>query len=211
MSRITAWLLLAAAVVVGAVGQGLTSLRGAALMDQAFVWSVLASAVLLMAQLAAIAAAAARVAGARPSWRAATLWTAVVTVGGMLLAVLIPLALPLVVVAALCVLSAVSVGHGPQTAFAVFRRVPARAITASVVSILLSASTWVVALLCGFFVAGVVGGVAMWLWFGAVATLQLVWWSRLQLRAARAAASVSSSAAATSAATDGSEGVAIRS
>ena len=37
--------------------------------------------------------------------------------------------------------------------------------------------SWVVALVAGFFLTGALGGVVMWLWFGLVATLALLWWT----------------------------------
>lgn len=51
------------------------------------------------------------------------------------------------------------------------------------VVVLVTVVSWVVALAAGLFLTGALGGLAMWLWFGVVLLLLLVWWSRRVARA----------------------------
>ncbi len=68
--------------------------------------------------------------------------------------------------------------------FRVFRRTPFRAVVAALVTILVAAVTWVVALAAGLFLTGALGGLVMWLVFGVLLALLLLWWTRLAARAA---------------------------
>ncbi|WP_438354039.1 hypothetical protein [Microbacterium sp. CJ88] len=192
MSRSAGWLVLAVAFVVGAALQGLTATPGYAGFDGAF-WAVaVASLVLLWLELAVVTAAAGATAGLRPAPVRTLAATGLVALGGGILAVVVPLALPLYVVLALCVLPGAATERQPHLGFATFRYAPLRAVLAVIVSLAVSILTWVVAFASGLFLTGTIGGIAMWLWFGIAGGLQLVWWSHLLVRArTRATASVS--------------------
>jgi hypothetical protein len=188
MTRPAAWFVLIAVVVIGAVVQGLTAAAGSAGVDEALVWAAVGSLVLLWLEAVALVIAAAGIAGMRASLRAVAAGCALALGAGVLVALLVPLALPVVVVLALIVLPAVAAGHRP---LAVFRRSPWRAVAAIVVSLVLAALTWVIAFAAGFFLTTVSGGIVLWLWLGIAVGALLVWWARLHARAtARAAASV---------------------
>jgi len=106
------------------------------------------------------------------------LWSAVVVLVSLVVAVVVLPAVVLVLIAALCVLPAATSGErNALRGFRVFRRTPVRAILASVAVVVVAVLTWVVALVAGFFLTGALGGVVMWLWFGLVATLALLWWT----------------------------------
>jgi hypothetical protein len=178
------WLLLAVAVLGGAAAQGLLAAPGLGrIPDGLFALEAVASVIVLWAEIAVATVAAHAVAGraaaGRPAWGPVLAWSAIVVVLVMGLGILLPYALPLAAVAALCVLPAAAGGRWNALAgFRVFRR-PWSAIAAAVVTIVAVVLSAVVALLAGFFLTGTLGGWAMWLWFGAAGTLLLLWWTRL--------------------------------
>ena len=186
-----AWAALITAMIGGALLQGVTALPGSLGPGAGLIWAAIASSALLFHQLLTMTLAAVAIAGARPGARlgarltvgAAAIATAVVVAVGVIVAVLAPLALPVVAVPALCALPAAARGRGIRAGFGVFAHAPVRATLATLVTILLSVLTWVIAVAAGLFLAGAAGGVAMWLWFGIVGALQLLWWARLQARA----------------------------
>jgi hypothetical protein len=191
MTRRAAWFALIAAVVIGAVVQGLTATPGYAGGEGLFWWAVVASLLVLWIELAVVTAAAAATAGLRPRAVRTLAVSGLVALTGGMVAVVLPLALPVYVVLALCVLPGAITERRPHRGFAVFRYLPLRAVLATVASLALSVLSWVVALAGGLFLTGTAGGIAMWLWFGLAGGLQLVWWSHLLVRArARAAVSV---------------------
>lgn len=114
------------------------------------------------------------------------LWCVVLTAVAVAAGVLSPLLPAVVIMVALLILpAAVDGGRNPiVTALQTVRRSPGRSVMAVVVTILAYVLGWVVALLLGFFVAGVVAAFLTWLWFGANAAALLVYWSRLYRRAA---------------------------
>jgi hypothetical protein len=182
VTRGIAWIVLAAAVVGGAVAQGLLAAPGLGrIPDGLFALEAIASVVVLWLELALAAAAAQAVAGrtARPRRAPLLAWSGAAVLVLLVAGVLLPYALPLVAVAALCVLPAAAAGRWDAVAgFGVFRR-PWPAIAATAVTIVATVLSAIVALLAGFFLSGAVGGAAMWLWFGIAGALLLLWWTRL--------------------------------
>jgi hypothetical protein len=63
-----------------------------------------------------------------------------------------------------------------------FRHRPLRTALHLVAAVLLVAVSWVIALVCGFFVTGSLGAAVMWLWFGLAATYVLCQWSAVYAR-----------------------------
>ncbi|GAB2911080.1 hypothetical protein GCM10027047_06670 [Rhodococcus aerolatus] len=109
---------------------------------------------------------------ARPSPHALVGWlVAVVLVAAA--AVVHPLVGALAVVVALPLLT----GAGRS-----LRRHPGRTVVAVVLTVAALVLTWVVSLLLGLFVTGVLGAGATWLWTGLVAALLLRRWSALGTR-----------------------------
>lgn len=185
-----AWIVALVTVVVGAVLQAATAVPGVGLVSTAqLVLETSVSVIALVLELALLAWAARSIASREPLGRLSgrlVLWALLVVVATGVVAVVLAAALVLVLLAALCVLPAAAAGEGnPLAGFRVFRRTPLRSIGAALVVALVGALSWVAALVSGLFLAGALGGLAMWLWFGLVLLLLLVWWSR---RIARAAA-----------------------
>ncbi len=185
------WLVLGATILLGAGVQALTATPGFGRMPVwLFALAAAASVVALWLELAAVAWGVAAVAahrrlGAFPG--RLLLWAGLAFAAAALIAVLVPWALPLVAVAALCVLPAVAAGRRALSGFAVFRHTPWRAVIAVIVALIAVAVGWVVALLAGFFLTGAFGGFAMWVWFGMLGTALLLWWARLGERVALSA------------------------
>ena len=183
-----AWLVLLAAVVVGALLQGASAIPGLGTAAAGwFAAQVVASVVVLVAEVAVLAWAARAIALRSALGRlTATLvaWSAIVVVVTAAVAVVLPFAVPLVLVVALCLLvEAAAGGRNALRGLRVFRRTPLRAVLSALVVVVAAALSWVVALVAGFFLTGALGGAVTWLWFGAVAGLLLVRWTRLAVRA----------------------------
>lgn len=183
-----AWLVLLAAVVVGALLQGASAVPGLGTAAAGwFAAQVVASVVVLVAEVAVLAWAARAIALRSALGRlTATLvaWSAIVVVVTAAVAVVLPFAVPLVLVVAICLLvEAAAGGRNALRGLRVFRRTPLRAVLSALVVVVAAALSWVVALVAGFFLTGALGGAATWLWFGAVAGLLLVRWTRLAVRA----------------------------
>jgi len=183
-----AWLVLLAAVVVGALLQGASAVPGLGTAAAGwFAAQVVASVVVLVAEVAVLAWAARAIALRSALGRlTATLvaWSAIVVVVTAAVAVVLPFAVPLVLVVALCLLvEAAAGGRNALRGLRVFRRTPLRAVLSALVVVVAAALSWVVALVAGFFLTGALGGAVTWLWFGAVAGLLLVRWTRLAVRA----------------------------
>jgi len=183
-----AWLVLLAAVVVGALLQGASAVPGLGTAAAGwFAAQVVASVVVLVAEVAVLAWAARAIALRSALGRlTATLvaWSAIVVVVTAAVAVVLPFAVPLVLVVAICLLvEAAAGGRNALRGLRVFRRTPLRAVLSALVVVVAAALSWVVALVAGFFLTGALGGAVTWLWFGAVAGLLLVRWTRLAVRA----------------------------
>jgi len=183
-----AWLVLLAAVVVGALLQGASAIPGLGTAAAGwFAAQVVASVVVLVAEVAVLAWAARAIALRSALGRlTATLvaWSAIVVVVTAAVAVVLPFAVPLVLVVAICLLvEAAAGGRNALRGLRVFRRTPLRAVLSALVVVVAAALSWVVALVAGFFLTGALGGAVTWLWFGAVAGLLLVRWTRLAVRA----------------------------
>lgn len=180
--RSGAWLALLTTIVVGAVMQALTAVPGYEGTDtETFWWAAAGSFALLWLQLVLITLAATAIAGSPATTGTTVIWSGVVLVVGIVVAVLVPLALPAVVVVAPCLLAAA--GEGSRNAFegfGAFRRRPAPSIAAVVVTLVLSVTTWVVAFASGLLLSQMAGGIATWVWAGFVAGLLVAWWVRLQ-------------------------------
>jgi hypothetical protein len=186
VSRRSGTIALVAAVVGGAVVQGALAAPGLGrIPDALFVLLVGVSVVALVAQLVLAARGALAVAEGRRGRGAAALgvlaaWAAIVVLAAAVAGVLLPPALPFVLVVALCVLPAAARGRGNALAgFRAFRDRPWSAVLATLVSLLAVAGCAVGALLSGFFLTGALGGAVMWLGFGAVGAALLLWWTRL--------------------------------
>ncbi|OZD04428.1 hypothetical protein CH275_14525 [Rhodococcus sp. 06-235-1A] len=112
-------------------------------------------------------------------------WCVVLTLVAVALAILLPMLPVIVILVALLILPAVVDGHRSpfRAALRTVRRSPGRCALAAVVTILAYILSWVVALLLGFFVTGVVAAFITWLWFGAITSVLLLYWSRLYRRA----------------------------
>ncbi len=187
-SRAGAWIVLLGAVVVGAVLQGASAVPGLGTAATGwFAVQVVGSLVVLVAEVAVLAWAARAIVlrsalGRLPALLVA--WSAVAVVVTAAVAVVLPFAVPLVLVVVACLLvEAAAGGRNALRGLRVFRRTPVRAVLAGLVVVVVAALSWVVALVSGFFLTGALGGAVMWLWFGVVAGLLLIWWTRLALRA----------------------------
>ena len=186
-----AWAVAVAAVVVGALVQAATAVPGLGTASTAqLVGLTVLAALALVVELAVLAWSARTIGGVAPHGRLGgrlLLWSAVVVVVAAVVGVVLAKELVLVLVAALCVLPEAAAGEGNAlTGFRVFRRTPLRSIGAALVVVLLAVVSWVVALAAGLFLTGALGGLVMWLWFGVVLLLLLVWWSRRVARATAA-------------------------
>ncbi|OZD61287.1 hypothetical protein CH272_04635 [Rhodococcus sp. 05-340-1] len=114
-------------------------------------------------------------------------WCVALTGVAVALAILFPLLPIIVILVALLILPGVADGqrHPFRAASATVRQSPGRCAVAAFVTILAFVLAWVVALVLGFFVTGVVAAFLTWVWFGANAAVLLVYWSRLYRRAVR--------------------------
>jgi len=181
-SRVAPWLVIAAAVLLGAVLQAASAVPGLDTATSAwFTVQVVASVVFVVAEVCALAwacrALVRREHLGRPRLRL-VLWSAVFVLASLVAAVVAAPAVALVLIAALCVLPASAAGErNALKGLRVFRRTPVRTLLASLAVAFAVLLSWVVALVAGFFLTGALGGVVMWLWFGLVATLALLWWT----------------------------------
>lgn len=186
---------LAAVVVVSALVQALTVLGDPVPTSSlGFAGLVAASAAALVIALWITASTALDVADGKASdalgraWRRprVLVWCVVLTLVAVALAILFPLLPAIVILVALLILpAAVDGNRNPfRAALHMVRWSPGRCAVAAVVTILAYVLGWVVPLLLGFFVTGVVAAFVTWLWFGANTAALLVLWSRLYRRAA---------------------------
>jgi hypothetical protein len=111
-------------------------------------------------------------------------WTAGSAVLAVAVAVIYPLAVPLVLLLAAVVLPAAVGGarHPIGTACSAIRRAPVRSLVATIIFLVCCAITFALALAAAFFVTGVVAAALTWLWFGLVATLILALFADLDRR-----------------------------
>ncbi|MGF0312510.1 hypothetical protein [Rhodococcus sp. IEGM1428] len=185
---------LAAVVVVSALIQALTVLGDPVPTSSlGFAGLVLASVAAVVLALWITASTALDVVDGNASgalgraWRrpVVLVWCVVLTGVAVALAILFPLLPAIVILVALLVLPAAVDGHrNPfHAVLAIVRRSPGRCAVAAVVTILAFVLGWVVALVLGFFVTGVVAAFVTWLWFGAITSVLLLYWSRLYRRA----------------------------
>ncbi len=186
---------LAVVVVVSALIQALTVLGDPVpTSSSGFAGLVLASVTALLLALWITASTALDVVDGNASgalsrvWRRPGVlgWCVVLTGLAVALAILFPLLPAVVILVALLILPAAVDGHrNPFRAVsATVRRSPGRCAVACVVTILAYILGWVAALVLGFFVTGMVAAFLTWVWFGATATVLLVYWSRLYRRTA---------------------------
>ena len=181
--------------VVSALVQALTVLGDPVPTSSAgFAGLVLASAAAVVLALSITASTALDVvdsnaSGAlRRAWRRprVLVWCVVLTLLAVALAILFPLLPVIVILVALLILPAVADGQKnvSRAASATVRQSPGRCAVAVVVTVAAYLLGWVVALVLGFFVTGVVASFMTWLWVGATTAALLVYWSRLYRRAA---------------------------
>ncbi len=187
--RGTGWLVVLGTVVVGAAAQAATAVPGLGTASTpVLVADAAVSVVALVLELALLAWAARAIVHREPLGRLPgrlLLWSLLVAVVAALVAIVLGAGVVLVLIAALCVLPAAAAGEpNALKGFRVFRRTPFRAVVAALVTILVAAVTWVVALAAGLFLTGALGGLVMWLVFGVLLALLLLWWTRLAARAA---------------------------
>lgn len=165
-------------VVVGnaAVQAALVAGNPAPLPSPVFVLAVVASFVVLV-----LAVAFTITAPRLPRTRVLLSSTAAVlaVVGFSLLT---PLLVPVGVALVLLVLPAAAVGR-PLSGFVVFRRGPVRTVLAVIAAMALVVLGWVVALLLGFFVTGVVASALTWLCFGVTGVVLITWFGLRYRRA----------------------------
>lgn len=185
--RGTGWLVALGTVVVGAAAQGATAVPGLGTASTpVLVADAVVSVVSLVLELALLAWAARAIVHRAPLGRlpgTVLLWSVLVVVALAASGVVVALGVPLVLVAALCVLPAAAAGErNALTGFGVFRRTPVRAVVAAVVTVILTGLAWVAALAAGLFLTGALGGFAMWLVLGVLLALLLVWWTHLAAR-----------------------------
>jgi hypothetical protein len=186
--RSVPWLVMAATVVVGAGVQAATAAPGLGNASSgAFLVAALASLVAAVVEAALLAWAAHAVVhrsrlGGLPL--GLVVWSLVVVLVLAAVSVLVAPAVLLVLVAALCVLPAAAAGErNALRGFRVFRRTPLRTVLAALAVVLLGVVSWLVAVVAGFFLTGALGGAVMWLWFGTLSALVLVWWTHKAGRA----------------------------
>lgn len=187
--RGTGWLVVLASVVVGAVVQAATAVPGLGTASTpVLVADAAVSVVALVLELALLAWATRAIVHRAPLGRLPgrlLLWSLLVAVVTAIVALVLGAGVVLVLIAALCVLPAAAAGErNAFKGFRVFRRTPVRAVVAALVTILVAGVTWVVALAAGLFLTGALGGLVMWLVFGVLLALLLLWWTRLAACAA---------------------------
>ncbi|MCZ4519125.1 hypothetical protein O4220_11415 [Rhodococcus ruber] len=186
---------LAAVVVVSALIQALTVLGDPVPTSSlGFAALVLASVAAVVLALWITASTALDVVDGNASgalsraWRRprVLVWCVVLTGVAVALAIVFPLLPAIVILVALLILPAAVDGHRNPfvAAWHAVQRSPGRCAVAAVVTVLAYVVAWVVALVLGFFVTGVVAAFVTWLLFGATAAALLVYWSRLYRRAA---------------------------
>jgi len=187
--RGTGWLVVLGSVVVGAAVQAATAVPGLGTASTpVLVADAAVSVVALVLELALLAWATRAIVHREPLGRLPgrlLLWSLLVAVVTAIVALVLGAGVVLVLIAALCVLPAAAAGErNAFKGFRVFRRTPVRAVVAALVTILVAGVTWVVALAAGLFLTGALGGLVMWLVFGVLLALLLLWWTRLAARAA---------------------------
>ncbi|QII01709.1 hypothetical protein BH92_19175 [Rhodococcoides fascians A21d2] len=186
---------LAAVVVVSALIQALTVLGDPVPTSSlGFAGLVLASVAAVILALWITASTALDVVDGNASgalsraWRrpVVLVWCVGLTGVAVALAILFPLLPAVVILVALLLLPAAVDGHRNPFVGALHtvQRSSGRCAVAAVVTTLAYVLGWVVTLVLGFFVTGVVAAFLTWLWFGTTAAVLLVYWSRLYRRAA---------------------------
>ena len=108
-------------------------------------------------------------------------WTAGWALVALAVAVIYPLAVPLLLLLAALILPAAVGGarHPIRAVVSGIRRAPLRALVATAVFLACCALSVAVALALGFFITGMVAAAATWLWFGLIAALLLALFARL--------------------------------
>jgi len=179
--------LLAGAIILGALAQAATAIPGYSGTDSiAFRLATVGSLLVLVLQTILIAWAATAIARNSPLGRlpwALAAWAVLLDAIVVVVATLLPVALPLAWALALVVLPSAATGRWrPLAAFSPFRRHPWRASAALVVMLLTGVLGVVVGLTTGLFLTGILGGLVLWLWVGVLGALLMLWWARLLLR-----------------------------
>ncbi len=114
-----------------------------------------------------------------------TVTSAIVVLLAVGVSLLTAFVVPLVLLAALVALpGAAATPARPFAGFRVFSTAPLRAILLALLTLVVIALLWVVALLLGLFVAGPFGAGFTWLVFGVVGVLLVAGWTGLVARAA---------------------------
>jgi hypothetical protein len=145
----------------------------------AFTWSFVALFfVSLVAVFLAVWLTLRTATGAAGSRLSSLGWLAGAGLLALVTAVVEPLLLPVALALGLLVLPPAAAGDGNPIAagWRSLRRAPWRYVLAFVVLLALAGLSWVVALLLGLFVTGVLSAGLSWLWFGGVMTLIICQW-----------------------------------
>ena len=166
-----AWRAHAAVIVGNAAAQ--TALVAANPVPQARWGFGALAAASLFALVAAVWLTVQAAIGGREHWRAGLAWSAGVVLLAAAAAVLLPLATPVILIVGLLVLPAAADGeHNPVAAgLRTLRQAPLRATLALIGAAAAIATTWLVALLLGFFLTGTPAAFATWLWAGLAMTV----------------------------------------
>ena len=98
-------------------------------------------------------------------------WTVLLLLVVVAAGVVVPWAVPVVVVPVAWLLAAVALGerHTVRAATRALRGSPGRHLLVALVTVVLALVAWLVALLLGVFLPGFIGAAATWLWFGVTA------------------------------------------
>lgn len=185
-SRAVPVVVLLAAVVGGAVLQGLSATPGLGRMPgAAFAAMAVASAIVLIAQISAGAWAVHALfapAEARP-WGAVTVWAAIVVVATAgALVVFPPLGLAPLVVGAFAIPAAAAGSWNALRGLGTFRRSPWRSLLLVIGVLVACGVSFVVGAATGLFLTGTLGGIVAWLWFGSAGAALVVWSTWLRVR-----------------------------
>lgn len=118
--------------------------------------------------------------GGLQHWRAGLAWSAGIVVLSAVAGLFAPWATPIVVLLGLIVLPAAAAGASNPVAagFAPLRRSPIRCVAMIFGALVAVGVTWIVALVLGFFVTGLIAAFATWLWIGIVLSVALVGFAR---------------------------------
>jgi hypothetical protein len=105
-------------------------------------------------------------------------WTVVLLLVVVAAGVVVPWAVPVVVVPVAWLLAAVALGERQpvRAATRAVRASPGRHLLVALVTVVLALVAWLVALLLGVFLPGLIGDATTWLWFGLTAMVVLRMW-----------------------------------